>query len=158
MAQSHGVCRISLFCTWLCINCHSGCDAEQPYSVAITETDLSPAQTITHIKKYTRKQLAKTRRGRGLCTHPNTNPAPRMKMTPGRNKATLAVYIGRNSAQPFQLFCFSNHASIVPKILKPCTVNTCFVTPELIRHGHLQGARSSSWRGLREGGGGGRCM
>ena len=55
-------------------------------------------------------------------TYPNTKPAPRMKMTPGRNRATLAVYTGRNSAQPFQLFCFSNQASIVPKMLKPCRV------------------------------------
>ncbi len=61
------------------------------------------------------------RRQRMSDTYPNTNPAPRMKMTPGRNKATLTVYTGRNSAQPFQLFCFSNQASIVPKMLKPCT-------------------------------------
>lgn len=59
----------------------------------------------------------------GACiaryTHPKTKPAPRMKITPGKKSATFTVYTGRNSAQPFQLFCFSNHLSMVPKILKP---------------------------------------
>lgn len=52
-------------------------------------------------------------------TDPKMKPAARMKMTPGKNKATFTVYTGRKTAQPFQLFCFSNHPSIVPKMLKP---------------------------------------
>lgn len=89
MAPSHGICRVTAYGRWNCINCHTGGETQQPHSVASAANCLSPDQSHPYQEVHNKESCWNKQEKKRTVDSPKHKPCPKDENDPWQEQGNI---------------------------------------------------------------------